>query len=302
MNIYERLLLHFVREGQLAPELDVDFYRLIHADLSAFGDNAARAHYANHGQDEGRIASPAGHRVGFTGQISTVGAVLEIGPAVRPVLRGSNIRYFDVASSAGLIARALQEGYPVENCPEIHFFSPDGDLSVVEGRFIDVFSSHCIEHQPDIITHLSKVSALLERGGRYFVIVPDKRYCFDALLPASTLDQVMVAHSERRRVHTWQSVYDHYVLTTHNDTPRHWAGDSADPRAHQTTERTEIARRLFSEAAGGYVDVHAWQFTSTSFHEIMSEISETMTGLRLDRVHHPLRGSNEFFAVFTKAA
>jgi hypothetical protein len=298
VNQFERLVLPYLPKTGLAREFDPDFYRAMHADLVLFDDAAATLHYERHGRSEGRIASPAGHRLGFVAQIPESGLVLEIGPAVRPVLLGPHVRYFEVTTRDGLIERAIRENYPHEGCPTIHYVSPTGDLSIINDRFTSVFSSHCIEHQPDLIEHLNKVSSILTSGGKYFVIVPDKRYCFDALLPESTIDDVIDAHKERRCVHTIRSILDHYVETTHNETNQHWQGDSADPRSHQKKERTATALNIHAEANGGYVDVHAWKFTPHSFTNIINSLDNIL--LRLECVHHTIYGSNEFFAVLSK--
>src|SRR4249919_1725326 len=106
--------------------------------------------------------------------------VLEIGPFDRPWLSGSNVRYFDVLPQEQLRTRAATEfGRIPKNCPHIHYVSPTGDLSIVDAEFGAVFSSHCIEHQPDVIRHLREVERLLRPGGLYYLIVPDKRFCFD---------------------------------------------------------------------------------------------------------------------------
>ncbi len=49
--------------------------------------------------------------------------------------------------------------------PKIEYLSPTGDLTIVNRRFHAVLSSHCIEHQPDLIRHLQHVAALLDPGG-----------------------------------------------------------------------------------------------------------------------------------------
>ncbi len=155
--------------------------------------------------------------------------VLEIGPFCNPCMTGRNVRYFDVLDRAGLLKRAAEQGYLVVSAPKIDFVSPVGDLSVVDATFDAVVSSHCIEHQPDLVAHLAEVARILEPGGRYFLLVPDKRFCFDHFLAPSTVAGVVDAWKEGRKVHRLASVLEHRALTTHNDTARHWAGDHADP-------------------------------------------------------------------------
>lgn len=156
------------------------------------------------------------------------GRVLEIGPYFRPVLVGNNVSYFDVRTTAELTERAELEGYPTEAIPTIGYVSPIGDLSVVDRKFDAVLSAHCIEHQPDFVGHLIKVGGLLNPDGRYYVIIPDKRYCFDNKLSETNIAQIISAHLEERKVHSPQSVIEHRALTTHNDPLRHWNNDNDD--------------------------------------------------------------------------
>ena len=296
-NLY-RLLGRIVVQGDPPPELDHAFYRLVHDDLASMDDNALAEHFATYGRDEGRIASPAAHRDGLVALVPRDSPLLEIGPFTKPVFRGGGVSYFDVLDREGLIERARAHGQPTEGCPEIDYVSPTGDLSVVDRQFASVFSSHCIEHQPDLVAHLQAVERLLDAGGRYFMMIPDKRYCFDHFLPESTLANVILAHSERRRVHTFQSVHEHAALTTHNEAARHWAGDHIDPRAHLVEERGEKARADFEVANGGYLDVHAWQFTPASFRALMLGLfSSGLTSLMPERVYNTTHGNLEFSAI-----
>ena len=299
MNNFESLIAAWLPERGSAPEFDPDFYRWMHPDLRRLNDAELALHFQNHGRTEGRIASPGSHRLGFLGQVPQV-PTLEIGPAVRPTLRGEHVKYFDISNREQLIRRAMSEGYGVNNCPEIDYVSPVGDLSIIDRTFDCVFSSHCIEHQPDLMRHLRKVAELLSPQGKYCLFVPDKRFCFDALLPESTLEEVRVAHRHKRQVHTHRSVYDHYVETTHNDPVRHWNNDSEDPRRHQRVARREAADAALREAGGGYVDVHAWQFTPRSFRSIVEGLVEDGLMLAIERIYEPFRGSNEFGAILRK--
>ena len=295
MNDLELLLNHFVRSGIISPELDVDFYRSCQIDLLYFDDDAIRHHFLAHGAEEGRIGTPAAHRRGFIAQIPMNVPVLEIGPAVRPSLVGPFVKYFEIETRDELLTRAARESYPVDRCPDnIDFVSKAADLSVVDEKFDATFSSHCIEHQPDLIAHLLKIKAIVKPGGRYFLLVPDKRYCFDALLPASTVEDVFVAHLEGRTVHTEKNVYAHYVDTTHNDTPRHWNGDHG-----QANNDVAGAKGALEKAQGSYVDVHAWQFTPDAFRLIMQAIEKEFPeiGMVVERVYATVRNRNEFGAI-----
>ena len=287
-----------MQAGVIAPEFCADFYRQTQADLRDFTEDQLADHYREHGKNEGRCASPADFRDGFIAQINHCRSILEIGPAVRPTLSGSNVQYFDIADRAGLIARACRENYDISRCPNfIDYVSPEGDLGVVDVKFDAIFSSHCVEHQPDLIRHLHQVASILNPGGCYYLMIPDKRYCFDNLLPASDIKRIRRAHQEQRKTHIFESILEHVALTTHNSANRHWEKDHVDLHMVQNqAERIIKAREMFEQANGGYIDVHAWQFTPDSFRDIIEGLSGIIS-LRVNRVYNTLRNTNEFGAV-----
>ena len=91
-------------------------------------------------------------------------SALEIGPFTNPILRGPKVKYFDVLDKQGLIKRADAIGYAYSSPVDIHYVSSNGDLSIVDEKFDFCLSSHCIEHQPDLIHHLKQVADSRRRG------------------------------------------------------------------------------------------------------------------------------------------
>lgn len=286
--------------SDLPPVFDQTFYGSHHVDLQQLTD--LRGHYEAFGIAEGRPTSAACFRETFITYVSPKPSVLEIGPFCNPVVRGPNVRYCDVLDTIGLVERAKRIGYPIIHAPYIDYVSPTGDLSGIKDRFAAAISVHCIEHQPDLVRHLTQVSALLDDGGQYFLVIPDKRYCFDHFLAESTIADVIGAHLEKRTVHSLTSVVEHRALTTHNDTMRHWNGDhaKADHRA-SIVDRASAAIAEFKAADGNYIDVHAWQFTPDGFEAILRNLYYLqMIDLIVERAYPTPRGRNEFMAVLRK--
>lgn len=281
----------------LPPEVDPDLYRAHNPDLRTLTDEKLIEHYAAYGRNEGRLASPAGSRPGFKALIPPKKKILEIGPAQWPGFTGPNVKYFDVQDSAGLRQRAIDQNEDPKDTPErIHYVSPVGDLSIVQETFDFVYSSHCIEHQPDLIKHLIDVDRILVRDGLYFVICPDRRYCFDRHIPETTLGEMIEAHMVGRQTHRVADVVDGMSKSSHNDPIRHWAGDSPPvpisvPLVKQALDKIEKAR-------GAYIDSHVWRLTPATFRETLETLYELgMTPLRPLRVYDTTRDQNEFFAV-----
>lgn len=275
---------------------DPDFYRGKYPDISGFDADQAWRHYDAHGRGEGRQAAPLAVREAFLEAPRAAARTLEIGPFCNPVLTGPNVKYLDVLDAAELRARAAEHGLDPARCPERIDYV--GALSQVGERFDAVVSSHAIEHQPDFVRHLGEVADVLAPGGRYYAIVPDKRFCFDHFIPESTIAGIVAAHREERRTHSLSSVIEHIALTTHNDCARHWRGDHGAPLDPDGAMRVATALERHDAANGGYIDVHAWYFTPDSFRAILETLFRLrMTRLRAVAVYDTPLDRQEFCAV-----
>lgn len=280
----------------LLPEFDPRFYRKANPDLAHMNDAALHEHYQTFGRQEGRAANTLRTRTDFVEQIPSKASVLEIGPFANPMLRRSEVRYCDVLDQAQLRERARIVGLDPESVPAMHYVLGSSGLDAVPNTFDVVLSSHNIEHQPDLIAHLQQVVRRLRPGGRYFLLVPDKRYCFDRLIAPSTIAEVIEAHHSRRTVHTLRSVIEHRALTTHNLAERHW--NEPEPQRHVDAALVRLAMDEWKAANGGYVDVHAWYFTPDSFAELVRLLRElSFSPFRVERLYATRRGANEFWAV-----
>ncbi len=280
------------------PTIDPDTYRASDPALGKLDDAAAIAHYRAHGRDKGVVASPLALRENLLLFIEDDIALLEIGPFFHPLKSGPKVEYLDVLDAAQLRARAIEGGSDPSGVPDlIHHV---GDLDVVDRTYDAVLSSHAIEHQPDLVRHLQQVERILNPGGGYYLIVPDKRYCFDHFIAESTIADVLQAHREQRRTHTLKSVIEHRALTVHNDKRRHWAGEHGNPERNRAA-RIRMALDEYEAAAGGYVDVHAWYFVPPGFRSIVTSLRELgLIGLEIAGLYHTARDRNEFCAILKK--
>lgn len=284
--------------NELPKTLDVSVYRKLHADMRDLDDDAVIAHYRAFGQGEGRSSNAISDRATFARLAAQEGQALEIGPFANPLLRGPDVRYADVCSEEQLRARAKALGLDPSHVPHINFVLGDRGLAGINQSFNAVLSSHCIEHQPDLVAHLQQVQRLIEPArGRYFLLVPDKRYCFDRFIAESTIADVLEANEQRRKVHTLRSVIEHRALTTHNDPLRHWSERSA-LRSPINPSAVRDAANEWRAAKGSYIDVHAWYFTPNSFMEMIELLNGLeLIQLRLERLYPTRRVANEFWAV-----
>jgi SAM-dependent methyltransferase len=245
----------------------------------------------------------------FLNSLPKNSTVLEIGPFYSPFCKGANVKYFDILDRESLIERALRINPDInpQSIPVIDYVSATGDLSIISETFDAVFSSHVIEHQWDLIDHLQKVSSLLNNGGKYYVVVPDKRFCFDHFNNITTIADIINANFEKRKKHSLKSVIEHRAFITHNDPVKHWKGDhgfvdSVSNRTKLLDTISEIIKNAISEFNDNeFIDVHAWYFTPDSFAGIISMLNKLgYTDFKIGRVYPTLKNSREFFAVLEK--
>ena len=286
-------------DSPFPDEFDYDYYIAANGDLAGVGREQAHHHFVHYGISEGRAGNAGCRREEILPLIGKDRSCLEIGPFHKPCIVGPNVEYFDVLSHDELITRAKSFGFPIDAVPQIQFVSPTGDLSIVPKQYDYVVSSHCIEHQPDLIRHLRDVARVLVPGGHYVVIAPDKRYCFDYYNNASTIADVVEAHRAARSVHTLKSVVEHRALITHNDAVEHWAGNHGV--VGDKAVRAAAALAEFDRAAGAYIDVHAWYFTPSTFRELLLDLRSMAVIPDFDiKVYNTVKGRNEFCAVLRK--
>jgi SAM-dependent methyltransferase len=285
------------------PEFDYTFYTLTYPDVAGLSAAEASSHFRTYGESEGRLGSPLSWRGNFISLVDPERLTLEIGPFCQPVVRGKNVFYFDVLQREALIARAFAHNYPCEDPPEIHYVSPTGSLEAVPGGFEQVIASHCIEHQVDLVKHLRQVSSILVPGGRYYAIIPDKRFCFDHFIPESTIADVLGAYFDKRLVHSAVDVLENQTMTTHNDAVFHWAGEHGDPHWTLTSgvDRLQGMIAELEKANGGYIDTHAWQFTPASFRQLLTSLRLLgFCDLEILRVYNTPMNSQEFSVIMQK--
>ena len=284
----------------LPTEFDTTVYRSLYSDLAPLTGEQLQEHYTAFGRTEGRMANRVHNRNEFAALIPESATVLEVGPFNRPMLRGPNVFYFDVLSENGLVARAKSIGLDPSGVPHIHYVSAVGDLSIIDRQFDAVISSHCLEHQPDMIRHLKEISRLLHSNGAYLLLLPDKRYCFDHFIPLSNIAEIIAAHHERRTIHTLRSVIEHRALTTHNDSARHWREDHGI-YLQDFRQRLERGLQEFADAKGAYIDVHAWYLTPDSAAEILSTLHRIgVSPFGVARIYPTRNCSIEFWMILRK--
>jgi hypothetical protein len=286
-----------IKEPKSELDIDLDYYRKFNNDLSTLNDEQLLNHYIQYGRAEGRSNHMC--RRDFVFSIPR-NKILEIGPFTNPSLIGNHVKYFDVLDFPELVKRAIKHSYPVTHDFKIDYVSSNGDLGIVGEKFNSVFSSHCIEHQVNLIKHLNDVDKILTSEGQYYLIIPDKRYCFDYFLPESLVVDVLGAYLLKSNgLHHPINILKNRVMTTHNDPVRHWAGEHGDINSNISLKISNALSEISNNH--GYIDVHAWQFTPESFKQIIDTlVSISIINLKIKYISNTPFNSNEFCVVLCK--
>jgi 2-polyprenyl-3-methyl-5-hydroxy-6-metoxy-1,4-benzoquinol methylase len=209
-------------------------------------------------------------------EIGTSATALEIGPSYNPILPkkdGYNVTVLDHDDEAGLIEK--YSNLPlVSNIEPVDLVWQDGPLSLVlrNRHFAAIVASHVIEHSPDFIQFLNDCTAALGNNGRLYLIVPDKRYCFDYLQPITDPAKVLSDHLQRLTRHPFLSFYRWSSNVT--------ADGRGDWSQHQVCEiafmhpdpRQNYRNALACAASDQYVDSHENYFTPISFMLLIEEL------------------------------
>ena len=205
---------------------------------------------------------------------------LEIGPSYNPIAArrlGYHVDVLDHTSTEGLRSKYANEpNIDVGLIEEVDFVWTDGSLCETVGAVASydyIVASHVIEHTPDFLGFLNQCSALLKSDGRIVLAVPDKRRCFDACRPLTSLGEILQAHHEGRTRHTPATAFDHVAYMVTLDGRSGWArgADGCVAMANDLGFAKAVYERSLSDPA--YHDFHAWVFTPSSFRLIMSDLA-----------------------------
>ncbi len=151
---------------------------------------------------------------------------------------------------------------------------PIRTLSEVSGRngpFDWVVACHVIEHVPDLIAWFDELARVTVDGGHLVLIIPDRRFTFDALRSRTTTGQILQAHTAGDVVPSERAVYDHFRSYVDASARDLWSG-----RLRRTSRETSasVASQLRTQVleTGGYIDSHVWTFTPAEFVEQLDEL------------------------------
>ena len=126
------------------------------------------------------------------------------------------------------------------------------------------------------------MSSLLLPGGRFYLIIPDKRKTFDYFRPLTTISDVLLTHIQDPAVHTLHNVVEAECETTHSNAVEVSRGEVLRHVMKSTlTSETllindcidrVVMKYMYAAAQGEYIDVHRWVFSDEWFLELMEAL------------------------------
>lgn len=221
----------------------------------------------------------------FLSQIKKSDPIIEIGPSISPIApkgAGWNSTVIDHADTAKLIEKYTTIGSDVKNIETVDKVWASGRLDQAftpqeHGIFRAIIASHAIEHLPDPITFLQSSQNLLHpEEGRILLAVPDKRNCFDVFKPLTCTFDWIENFRNLEKTHTSKSVFNHIAYYSESNNKPSWnATDEFKPTlTHSINFAYGITNDYTNEGRTNYFDVHAWNFTPSSFELIIYELSQ----------------------------
>lgn len=232
------------------------------------------------------------------------GRGLEIGPSFNPLLRksdGYNIQIVDHLSAEGLREKYKDANVDLASIEEVDYVSDGGPISGLIGKphtFDFCIALHVIEHTVDLIGFLIDCQALLKEGGVLVLAVPDKRFSFDVLRPICTTGDIVQAHLEGRKRHSLGKMLDEFAYNCLRSGLPAW--ERANLGELEFFRSMEGARAMFDlvRQSQEFVDIHAWQFTPSSFRLIVHDLNK-FGFIRLQEQTF-LEGEGEFYLTMSQ--
>lgn len=204
--------------------------------------------------------------------------ILELGPLNRPIADKSiypNTFYCDIRSTEEVKALYSGNDYLVatgimvdtEEIIPIDYVVKDGyskSLSDVE-KFDCVIASHVMEHVDDLIFSLQDIAQILKPGGIFYIVYPDKRYCFDHFRTSASFRDAYHVFRNGAKNNAPMVLDFYYSVVPENNPFLFWKQDeilSELPRAPLKNAVEHYERALNGERMD---DVHYWPFTDMDF-------------------------------------
>lgn len=252
-------------------------------------------------------------KIDFYNMVPNHGTILEIGPYASPIFKRPtyNVFYADILTADQIKEQCIQYNRDYTNVPDCIDILVDVDHRPTLAsniKFTSIFSSHNIEHHPDLINHLQEVSNVADKGAKFYLAIPDKRYSLDHWHTETNIADVIAAHIDQHQMHTTSTHLNNILFTAqHNeDESLHWIGEHGPNLKWPDINQEYIGKikhgiSTVLAKTTTYTDQHNWYFTPNSFEHIFTLLEKLdYSDWTVDRVYNSRPGSHEFYAILEK--
>ncbi len=209
--------------------------------------------------------------------------ILEIGPGANPAFRRAefpHLKLSDYCDTATLIEQ-MRTAYgrtdlTADQFDRIDYVCADGRLAAQvppEQRFDLIYSSHNIEHQPDLLMHLRSVETLLKPDGTAVMVVPHRARTFDVFRQLTTTGDVLVRHHWPQAACAAKLAFD---ADSHSAMPPPGAAHRFGPQDPLTLGHLQKAFTRLQDTMSGSAplsaDLHYHVFTPASLQILLLEL------------------------------
>jgi len=126
------------------------------------------------------------------------------------------------------------------------------------------------------------VTEILQPGGKFYLVLPDKRKTFDYFRPMTTISDVLLTHVENPTVHSLQTIVESECETTKSDpwqvargnVLRRIMGSSYNESTVLINDCIDKAIMKYINANGTYVDAHRWVFSDMWFFDLIEALNK----------------------------
>lgn len=235
------------------------------------------------------------------------GTGLEIGPSFNPLLpksKGYNVEILDHLDSDGLREKYKDAAVDLSLIEEVDYVSDGGSIAEIIGKpasYDYCVALHVIEHTVDMLGFLLDCEKLLKDDGVLVLAIPDKRFSFDVLRPTSSTGDVLQAHYDQLKSHPAGKIFDEFAYNCLRDGLPAWPRDHAGKL--DFFRKAEDIPSVFEwiKKEGKFIDIHAWQFTPSSFRLIVNDLA-SMGFMGLKEREFRDTGAAEFYMTLSKSA
>jgi len=282
-------------------DFDHDIYKR-YDDLSKMTPEELENHFFNFGINEGRFYNKIQSRKDFLDSIKINGKMLEIGPLDSPQLNHNLPDYYsvDVFTKEELIRNYGHDpAVNKEKIIEPSYVISDNDYSQIKDKFNCIFSCHSIEHIPCVVTFLNNLAELLTPDGYIYLVIPDKRYCFDHFKKDTDIYDVLQSYYEKSYRPRFVDVLRFVTQLTHNNCVDHWDNKHGEVDTKGLVAHYPALLDMYQNRS--YMDAHVSYFTPENFMKIVETLNEMkLVNVQIHKLYHTFRNNLEFYVILKK--